>query len=333
MSTTRTIPTLLAAAGLLIAPGTLHASTLVVSNIGSGNPLTHPVRLADGAPMLAGSRCLLGAFPGMTTAQIENAFQSGGLDALLANFVQVGDAFAIGEGDSDRSGHFEVSRLEPLKPSSPAAAAAGEIPHLIVLNTPGTPNANQALVLSFTATLFQQDVEIGFGSYLAVHLRDATAVVGNTHPAGGFTATAIPGRAGTDYNSWVALAFDAGTPAADSLPLADPDHDGLNNLTEFALGLDPATGDSSSDPVIPTISGNGLGIEFDLRINAPGLVTIVETSETLEEGSWLVSGSPIAYADLSSSQTAGVERVRVEIPSREAPAAFARLRFQLTPNE
>ncbi|MEK7950999.1 beta strand repeat-containing protein [Luteolibacter soli] len=72
---------------------------------------------------------------------------------------------------------------------------------------------------------------------------------------------------GTEFETWINL-FTSITNPADRLRTADPDHDGMNNLVEFALDGDPTTGKPSGKVVakIAPVSGvNALTLTFPVR--------------------------------------------------------------------
>jgi hypothetical protein len=117
---------------------------------------------------------------------------------------------------------------------------------------------------------------------------------------------------------------------------ADPDGDGLDNLAEYALGLDPRAPDAT------TVAGTGTVLVDDLhageesyftvtfvrRRNAPGLRFVVEACADLAAGDWV--GEPTAV-EVISRRHVDAEREAVTVlvrrPSMRAGAGFARLRL------
>lgn len=85
---------------------------------------------------------------------------------------------------------------------------------------------------------------------------------------------AVPG-----YAEWAVSAFPAGASRPDKAMSADPDSDGLINLMEFALALNPVVPDA--EPL--TISGNPPEIQFRHRLIMPGLVVKIQVSNDLRD--------------------------------------------------
>jgi autotransporter-associated beta strand protein len=78
------------------------------------------------------------------------------------------------------------------------------------------------------------------------------------------TGTIRVGTATTPFDQW---ALDNGLTGNDALPTADPDHDGIPNLDEFAFGGNPSSGTSFPDRFAKTVDTNNDGVtEFTLTI-------------------------------------------------------------------
>lgn len=120
--------------------------------------------------------------------------------------------------------------------------------------------------------------------------------------------------------------------------IANPDHDGLGNLVEYAVQFDPKTADFESPPLGGLTSypdGDRLSMSF-MRDPARNDVTIVvEASETLG-GAWdalatSIDGAPFTGAGVVRDEAAGnglVEvEIRDEVPVGDGkPRRFIRLR-------
>ena len=90
---------------------------------------------------------------------------------------------------------------------------------------------------------------------------------------------------------------------------ADPDHDGLNNLLEWALHLDPKMPDTFQ----PVLANNGLVLTYTYirRKTAPGEADFqVEWSDTLNNA-WSTSG----VAESRISETAETETMEATMPA------------------
>ena len=95
--------------------------------------------------------------------------------------------------------------------------------------------------------------------------------------AGGANAAAIP-----EYGAWIASKFPPNAPSTSTALTADPDHDGLNNLLEFAFSLDPLIPNGSPVSVSSSIAGSPLEITYKLRHDVPGLTARVDVSSDLD---------------------------------------------------
>jgi hypothetical protein len=126
---------------------------------------------------------------------------------------------------------------------------------------------------------------------------------------------------GGGYEAW--MSFPPGTPAAETLPDADYDHDRLSNLVEYGLGLDATDGVNPDAPRFVVIEDGGVdypGVEFSVRSDDPALVLALEISPDVDSwtpypltftgGAWtLGAGGPVVHS--SVDHTMGVWRLQV----------------------
>jgi hypothetical protein len=126
---------------------------------------------------------------------------------------------------------------------------------------------------------------------------------------GSANAPSIP-----QYAAWIATEFPSGTQAADTALSADPDHDGLSNLVEFAFKLPPLIPNGSPLTVQTSANGSPLEIRFAVRNDIPGLTARLDAS-----------------ADLSAwdSTESSIERVSEILQPNATTAVTAR--FKTTP--
>ena len=130
--------------------------------------------------------------------------------------------------------------------------------------------------------------------------------------------------------------------AGASADIADPDGDQLNNLVEYALGLDPTLANGSA---IGTLSGGGPPppadpgdgpppppsvLTFDYSRNRLALADVeyqVEWSDTLASGDWHTT----SVTEAVLSETAETQQVRATLPTGSAGHRFVRLRLTRKP--
>lgn len=119
---------------------------------------------------------------------------------------------------------------------------------------------------------------------------------------------------GTPYSTWVAgISWNGG----DSTATADPDHDGLSNLMEYALGGNPVSALSAVKP-LPDVSGQKLQISF-LRARS-------ELAYTVQGSSNLISWTDIAYTPVATGAT---QFVTDAVPLTGSAKRFLRLQVTL----
>lgn len=101
----------------------------------------------------------------------------------------------------------------------------------------------------------------------------------------------------------------------------DPDHDGLKNLVEYALGTDP---NSSTTPLgTPVRDANGFTLTFTRPKDLPGVIYGAESSDSMNAGSW----TPLTV-ELVTDGPVQTVRVRDPLNSGNLGRRFIRLLFQ-----
>lgn len=127
----------------------------------------------------------------------------------------------------------------------------------------------------------------------------------------------------TGYSGWV-----GGYPTlSDAAAGADPDRDGLANVIEYYLGLNPGLGDSSGAVVLGR-TATSLSLTYRRSKGTTGLTPVVECSSTLAPGSWSSNG----VSETILEDNPGNQMVRASlVVSGADPTKFIRLRVVLSP--
>jgi hypothetical protein len=122
----------------------------------------------------------------------------------------------------------------------------------------------------------------------------------------------------TSTQSWRRAYFGTIIPIGPAAETADPDADGLANLLEYALGLEPLVPSATGIPAVaPSPSGTHLQFTF-LRARADATYE-VQASSTLAPSSWTVIATNPGAISLTTPVT-------VEDPEPINPRRFLRLR-------
>jgi len=123
--------------------------------------------------------------------------------------------------------------------------------------------------------------------------------------SGGANTLSLP-----QYAVWLAAEFPPGTPSADMAFAADPDKDGLDNLTEFVFKLPPLSPDGTPVAVTPAANGSPLQITFAVRNDVPGLAARIDTSTGLS--AWDTSESGLERLP-AAPQPNGTDRITARL--------------------
>lgn len=118
-----------------------------------------------------------------------------------------------------------------------------------------------------------------------------------------------------DFTSWAAAQGLSGTSAALT---ADPDGDGMNNLLEYGLGIDPRTDSTAKKPVI-SVSGGNLSLTYPKDPSKKDITYRVEASTDLKV--WTTVG----INDLLVSTLAGIETRQASVAMGVDAKKFLRL--------
>jgi len=140
------------------------------------------------------------------------------------------------------------------------------------------------------------------------------AWTGSSAPKTGNPVDLLNGIVVDPYAAWAA---SKGLTPAQSDPTADPDADGIVNLLEYFLGLDPTVSDPAGMPT-GRIEGSDFAFRFNRSRTAAGATYRVVTSSDL------VTWTPAASTPVLESSTADLETYVVKFPMT-APRLFVRL--------
>jgi hypothetical protein len=91
----------------------------------------------------------------------------------------------------------------------------------------------------------------------------------------------------SQHQAWRLTHFGTASETGDAANTADPDGDRLSNLIEYAFGLNPTSGRSSSLPVGQLKAGGAYQLSFIQPSNVNDVVYGLEWSPTMQPGSWL----------------------------------------------
>ncbi len=137
------------------------------------------------------------------------------------------------------------------------------------------------------------------------------------------TIPADPGAPAT-ANPFDEYLAEFGVPAGQRGATDDPDGDGVPNLLEFALGLDPAVGDINGDglPVVET-AGGFLTLTYVRTQPSDVIYEVQATSDLSATGSWSADGVTQGTPDAEGVTTASIPL--------SGPRLFLRLHVTLAP--
>jgi hypothetical protein len=160
-------------------------------------------------------------------------------------------------------------------------------------------------------------------------------IIDTTNAADPVMRLAIPYAAGTVF-AWLGHHFDAAErlqPTVGTL-IADPDHDGLPNLLEYALGLDPRSpAPTSALPVAQRLEINGQPfLALSIERPAGGLPDLVYTPEISNDlVTWRRDSGEIITSAPVPNGARETLTYRTAQPAAPGSRVFLRLSVQLVP--
>ncbi len=162
-----------------------------------------------------------------------------------------------------------------------------------------------------TAVTFNQP-----GTYVLRHT--ATNSVAQTFTEITVNVTANPNI----FTDWQSLTWPGVSDVNIIGPLADPDHDGLQNLVEWALALS-ATQPGTLPASMAKVGGN-LEFTYTRAKNVAGVTFAVEWTDSLASGAWSSAG----VTEQILSDNGIVQTVKASVSVGVSPRQFVRLRVQ-----
>jgi sugar lactone lactonase YvrE len=226
---------------------------------------------------------------------------------------QAGDETRAAAPDQDRS--FTVAK-------APATVTLGNL----TATYDGTPKAATSVTnpsgLLVVKTYNGSSTEpIAAGSYTV----NATVVDADHH--GSASATLVIIDLKTPHEDWRFTHFQTYDNQGNAADSADPDHDGIVNLTEFALGLDPKS--PSTIPATLTLANGSMQFTYTRLIAAVAEINFsVEQSTELSTNHWTTLGVGSESLPFASDGTR--HSVTVTIP---ATGTKRFVRLKLTPKQ
>ena len=159
-----------------------------------------------------------------------------------------------------------------------------------------------------------------------------SAAIGSTFTAANYTISYVPGTLTVTpppltYATWAADSAQGLTAGVNDGPIDDPDHDGISNLLEFALGGKPMVG---SQAILPKLTKSAGGWLFEYERSELSKST---TTQVVEYGSDLAGWIPLPVPAISGGKVAITpgttsDHVKVTIPDPGAQV-FVRLKVSL----
>jgi hypothetical protein len=172
-------------------------------------------------------------------------------------------------------------------------------------------------------------VEFALDLYRIVPINGKTNQIDGTLRTGDFQGTITVNSSGmvsfvagiaastaTPFESWIA-GYTTITATADKASAADPDGDGLSNLTEFVLGGNPSVSNPSAGPAA-VISGDNLAVSFTRSAASVDNTTAVVQYST-DLSTW-------SATDVTTPTTSGAQTVNVPTSKASNGKLFTRLK-------
>jgi autotransporter-associated beta strand protein len=306
---------------LISGTGGLAKEGTGILTLSGSSSFSGPLFVHNGTLNLTGTAAGTGAATIESTGTLQG---TGQLATSSSNSIAINGV--LSPGDATTSGTLTVvptSGTLALGSTATLVFNAGTSSDLVALSSGtvtlgGTLQIGQNTGFSYanTYTIFSGLGATPTGSFSAV-----TGLAAGFTPAfnttnGNYTVSFLP----TTYAAWQQAHFTAAEIASGLADdTADPDNDGIQNLTEYALGLDPRASSSIAASVVTT-SGTYLTLTVTKNPNATDLTYTVEvTSDLTDASSWTSTG-------ITVTETATTLVAQDQTAVADAPRRFMRLR-------
>lgn len=295
--------------GTPLAPE-ITADTIVNATLNAGGTINLSVT-ASGAPTLSyqwrrNTTAISGATSATFTKAGVTAADVGTYDVVVTNAYGTATSRSAVIALNQQAQTITFAALADVPFSATpltlnATSTSGLTVTFSVVSGPASITGNQLTLLG-TGAITVRATQPGNGSYLAATPVERT-----------FSVTA-------NFNSWLVDNFTPPEIAntAQSGPNADFDKDGVPNLVEYALGLNPKTANTTGGPTL-TLEGGHWTLTYTRPASRADVTYAVQFSINL--ASWSTTG--VTHTLVATA--GGVETWRATYPAASAPNCFLRL--------
>lgn len=226
---------------------------------------------------------------------------------------------------ADQAGDFTWRPADPVQQSftvskAPATVTLGNLVHTFdgLVKSPDITTSPTGLAVETTYS-GETNAPYQVGEY------EVSAVISDDLYEGSASGTLIIANAYSALESWRFEHFGTYDDAGNAANGADPDHDGLENLVEFALALNPTN--PSILPASMAIQSGQMEYTYTRSKAALGLVNFsVEWTDSLEDGTWTSAGVTELAPPISDDGTRQTVKVVLATASSRR---FCRLKLTL----
>lgn len=269
-------------------------SIALAATASSGLPVSYSV--VSGPASLSGNNL---AITGVGEV-IVRASQGGNIDYLPAAAVE--QSFTVSKAPAT----VTLASLSHVFDGSAKSATLATVP------------ANLTVDLRYNG---EQTAPFQIGSY------EVTAVINDELYQGSASGTLVISAPDSALQSWRLGCFGSTSNMGNGADSADPDGDGIPNLMEFALGLNPQS--PSRVPETLTVAEGSIDYRYTrLKAAVAELDYVIERSDGLEAGSWTSQDIVVSPTPIDDDGTR--ETIRVTVPTGNG-RRFIRLKVSPRP--
>ena len=228
-----------------------------------------------------------------------------GVSTLWSYTNPFGSALRVGLDEILAHGIVE-KELRQIIPTPAPSAWQGKSIFIYCFNAESSSLATEALLLEFPSASFAADFAPGLDAQVRLHLSEATVHVGSRQADGSLRTAALPAP---DYSTWSTAAI--GTTGAGALN--DPDHDGICNLLEYAMGANPSLQDSPKCATVITKNPDQtVTFSWPQSSLITGITCVPYAGDSL--GNFAPITAPITRSEPPDALAPGVQWCSVTVP-------------------